>query len=170
MTRIGVALLASERIMPEELQADVVSGLKPLVGILCQAGAADVNESRRRGRLERRDQRRILFPDGGSNGDARFSFNSALPGGHFIEHSAERKNVAAGAGLFSVDLFGRHVLQRADNGAGGGRWRRGTAHGGEGFASRWSGRVGEGIADRGLGQTEVHEFGTGLGEHDVGWL
>ena len=38
-----------------------------------------------------------------------------LTGEQFVEHQAERKNVAAGVGGFRLQLLRRHVVQRADD-------------------------------------------------------
>ena len=45
------------------------------------------------------------------------AWKGALAREHLVEHRPQRKNVAAAVQLFPLDLLGRHVLKRADDGA-----------------------------------------------------
>ena len=59
---------------------------------------------------DRRDERRLVV--------AR---ERPAPGGHLVEHGAEREHVRPRVGLFPAELFGRHVRNRADDRALGGQ-------------------------------------------------
>jgi hypothetical protein len=87
--------------------------------------------------------------------------NAPAPGEQFVEHAAERPDVAARVGLAALELLGRHVLERAEQRALGGepcrrlrerRERRARA------PARGGHRAGE---------SEVHELRARAGEHDV---
>jgi hypothetical protein len=87
-------------------------------------------------------------------------------GRHLVEHAAERPDVAARVGLLAFELLGRHVLERADDGAlGGERLRDGR-------------RLGEPAMLTPLppparpprARAEVHQLGAALREHDVAGL
>jgi len=101
----------------------------------------------------------IFFEDGGSHAELALAPESALASEHFVEDRAERKDVTAAVEFLAFDLLGRHVLDRANDGAvlSGGR-----TGGGE--------RGGAGESDCGLREAEVQELGAGFGEHDVAGL
>ena len=47
----------------------------------------------------------------------RLGLEGLLAGGHFVKRGAEGKNIAAGIGFAAIELLGRHVLKRADDGS-----------------------------------------------------
>ena len=108
-----------------------------------------------------------------SERDLALALKRALARGHFIEHSAEGKNVVTGVSFFAFNLLGRHVLSRANDGARRGERseRTGSAHRGSGGEGRSGCRSWTGIrhSER-LGEAKIDELGTGLGEHEVAGL
>ncbi len=103
-----------------------MGGLKTVFAIFREAGGDEIIEGRRRRRLGGADGIGILFQDGGGYADLAFAFECALTHRHLVENGAKRKNVGAGIGIFAFDLFGRHVLDGADNAAGGGQRAQGS--------------------------------------------
>ncbi len=82
--------------------------------------------------------------------------------GHLVEHAAQGPQVAARVGLPALQLLGRHVQEGAHQGPLG----REAARRGQG-----AGQVAGGRARRhGAGQAEVHQLGSGAGQHDVARL
>ena len=98
-----------------------MGGLKSVLPIFGQTGSDEIIKGWRRGRLGRADRVGVFFEDGRGYADLTFAFEGALAHGHFVEDCAESKNVGARVSLFAFDLFGRHVLDSADNAAGGGQ-------------------------------------------------
>ena len=78
-----------------------------------------------------------------------------------MQERAEREKVGPRVRLASFELFGRHILQRAEDGPFLGDLRPGGERGHSGGGIRR--RLG---TDR-LGQPEVHQLHAGRGEHDV---
>ena len=112
-----------------QLQADVVSGLETVFAIFGEAGGDEIVEGWGRGRFGGADGVGVFFQNGGGDADLAFAFEGALAHGHFVEDCAEGENVGAGVGLFAFDLFGRHVLDSADDAAGGGERADGSGAG-----------------------------------------
>jgi hypothetical protein len=67
--------------------------------------------------LEGRHPRRFVFEDGDHQVGRGLRLERLHAADHFVENRAERKDVGARVGLFAANLFGRHVLQRANNSA-----------------------------------------------------
>jgi hypothetical protein len=109
-------------------------------------------------RFDRSDGGGIFFEDGGSDAELALAPESPLASEHFVKDRAERKDVAAAVEFLAFDLLGRHVLERADDGAVFGDGRTGGDVG-EGY--------GAGGSDGRLREAEVEELGAGFGEHNV---
>src|SRR5208283_3654670 len=105
----------------------------------------------------------------GKDADARsdiFAFG-ALAGQHLVEHRAEGKDVAAGIGVFALNLLRTHVLHRPQHGSGDSNGRSIDRCG--------NGRKrGRGLRPRAerlqLGEAKIHQLGSALGQHDVAGL
>ena len=83
----------------------------------------------------------------------------SFPGDHFVEHQAERENVAARVSLPALQLLGGHVLQGTDD----------LPLVGEGLGYGGGGVVG--FQDAGaFGQAKVQQLGSLPGDQDVGRL
>ena len=80
-----------------------------------------------------------------------------LPGGHFVENQAKRKNVGASVEGFAAGLLGRHVGERAHSDAGFGE-----------LLGSLRGIVGSRVGVK-FGEAEVEDFGMiAFGDEDVG--
>src|SRR6202034_1647247 len=101
-----------------------------------------------------------------------FSGEGQLAGGHFVEHDGEGEEVGAGVEILAADLFGRHIGDGADGGAGSGDVLGAFADGGERVAGvvdvvLFCVGVGAGL----FGEAEVENFGVAAaGDEDVGGL
>ena len=105
---------------------------------------------------------RLAFQNRRKNYARCVSAERLTAGGHFVKHHAERKQIRARIQIFSADLLGRHVGDRADG-------------------SAWTGEVGvrvHGHAARRhrltdvfrhqLGQTKIENFGlAALGDKNI---
>lgn len=134
--------------------------MPPIVGIFGEAATNGAIESGGSERNGVGDGSGFFFEDGGSDAELTPAVEGAMAGEHFVEHGAEREDVAAAVEFLAFNLFGRHVLKSADDGA----------FLGDGILlGRGSGERGEsGLGSAGLGEAEVEKFCAGLGEHDVG--
>ena len=90
-------------------------GLAALVGIFRQAIAHQAIQQSRRQRLQLRDRRRLVLKNRRDQAGFTLGLESPASGDHFIDHGTEGEDVAARIRLFALELFRRHVLQRADN-------------------------------------------------------
>jgi hypothetical protein len=84
--------------------------LEAVIGILGK-GAADHPIERR---CRSKGLRFTLQNRGDQTGGAG-AFKRALAAEHFVEHTAETEQVAAGVGSLGLQLFGCHVLERAQD-------------------------------------------------------
>ena len=100
--------------------AERVGGLEAAAGILGHAHQDDLVERRREIAAERDRRRRIGVELRGHQRVLRIGVEWDLAGEHFVERGAEGVDVGAGVGGFAADLLGRHVVERAEGGAGGG--------------------------------------------------
>ena len=116
-----------------------------------------VERGRREGR-ERRDDGRFRFENFGDEARLRRGLERPPAGGHLVQEGAQREDVGARVRWQALDLFGRHVRQRADEGA----LRR---------VRSWRGREHRerlpGSADGVLREAEIEQLGPGRGEHHV---
>src|SRR4029077_10234894 len=60
---------------------------------------------------------RLFVQNGIKDGGRRVSQKGQCPGGHLVEHCAERKNVSSGIEVFAQRLLGRHVGDGAEGAA-----------------------------------------------------
>jgi len=60
-------------------------------------------------------RRRVAFQNCGDHAGRTRSAERELPGQHFIEHQAKRKDVTSRVGLLALQLLWRHVIQRSNN-------------------------------------------------------
>ena len=103
----------------------------------------------------------MVAHDRGDQARLSGAFEGALAGRHLVQHAAQCPQVGARVGLFPLQLFRRHVLERADDRALGGqrrRHRRGLGHLAAAAGGRHAGRTRE---------AEVHELRPVLREHHV---
>ena len=88
--------------------------------------------------MRRSGRRRHAIQDGFEDHAGGFAAEGQDAGGHFVEHGAERKEIAASVQFLAANLFGRHVGDGADGGSGAGEHfagvERGVAHGRAGGA------------------------------------
>ena len=140
---------------PLQLLGNIVRALPPIARIFFQAALDDMLERRRRQRLNLRYRRRAAGDDRGDETRSRFAFEGAFACGHLVEQGAEGEDVRARVGFHAFELFGRHVLERADD----------RSFLGQGLLLR---RAAE-IDDRrgGFGQSEVEQLRSALGQHHV---
>ena len=92
--------------------ADLACALVAVAGLLLQ-GALD-NRPQTCGNL-RRKRRERLAKDFRSQLEARLAPEGAIASGHFEEGDTERPEIAACAGFFASDDFGRDVRERSDD-------------------------------------------------------
>jgi len=93
----------------------VGGALPAVVGILRQAPDDGVLQRRRGEGFNAGDGCGFFFEDGGGHAELALARKSALARQHFVEERAQREDVAAAVDFFAFDLFGRHVLESADN-------------------------------------------------------
>ena len=71
-----------------------------------------------RWRRSRRELGSFVFEDRGHGFGGRFAAERALPREHLVQHETQREDVGAVIDRFPADLFGRHVANSTDDGAG----------------------------------------------------
>ena len=117
-------------------------------------------QRRRTEGLDRGDRIWFLFKNCSGDRDRALAFKGSLARRHFIEHRAQRENIAASVGFFAFHLLRRHVLERSHN----------RSFGGQGMTGRAQ-RLRQLRRSRGnghrLGQPEVHQLRAGFRQHDV---
>src|SRR5215831_17188073 len=87
----------------------------PAIGrILRQTGRNDAAQRRRYVRSEARHVWWVCIEDSCNRSGVRVSGKCAPAGQHLVEHRTEREQVGARIGIASLELFGRHVLRRAE--------------------------------------------------------
>lgn len=140
---------------------DIHRRLPALIGILREASPDQMFQRRRRHALKRRHRLRFVLQDCGNQAYLRLCRERLFAGHHLVQQRAEGKDVRARIGVFAFDLFGRHVLQRTEDGP----FAR------ECCPSRRCGLRREGCGS-GLGfcQSEVEQLRAGLRQHDVAGL
>ena len=146
---------------PLQLAGQVRRALPAIVGILGQAPEDDALEQSRRRRAAGGERTWLVFQDRTDETRSAAAAEGLPPGHHLVDHRAEGKDVGAGVRRASLDLFGRHVLDRADDGAFGRHlreWRRGARC----LIRQRTGRL--------LGETEVEQLCAGLRDHHVAGL
>src|SRR6516162_3419386 len=99
----------------------------------------------------------LLAANRGDRVDGRLALEGSLAREHLVENGAESEDVAAGVCLFTPQLFGRHIRQRANH-------LRTLSEGhGQGLVI---GRHGSPV----FGQTEIEQLRPGLGQHNIARL
>src|SRR5262249_37047028 len=81
-----------------KIESQIMSGVKPLFGILLEAMADDPLEARRDVLVGQREIRRILLQDCRHRVGRRFAVKRALSGKHLVENRAKREYVRSGIG------------------------------------------------------------------------
>src|SRR5690348_14526166 len=100
---------------PAELQFHVVHGLQTLVGIFRETGLDEVIESRRPRRMDCTNGSRLTRQDCCDGTGGSLAPEGAVTRDHFVEDSTQRKDVAASIRFLALELFGRHVLNGAED-------------------------------------------------------
>ena len=132
-----------------ESAAESVGGLKALAGIFGKGHDDNLIERLRYTGAENDRRLGHLLEMGGHHGVVAVSLKGELAGDHFIERDAEGVEIGAIVDGVAFDLFGGHVVEGAESGAG----HREAAIAG------------------GAGDAEVHELNRAVGgDHHVGGL
>src|SRR5207237_4298890 len=97
-----------------EVECEIASGLKALLGTLLQAMPHDALESLGHADVELDEIRRIFFEDRVQRFDRCVAAERLTSGQHLVEDRAERENVGALIAAESADLFGRDVADGAE--------------------------------------------------------
>src|SRR6516164_3853164 len=100
---------------PSQLQADIVAGMPAVLRVLCQADADHVFQPGWGRRFDCADGLRFFLQDRGHHADATFTVEGPPPGGHFVQHGAKRKDIAAAIAKPTFELLRSHVLERPYN-------------------------------------------------------
>ena len=108
-----------QALVEHALQAedDVLRGLPAQLGRLREARANQVVEAGRRRDTCGGQRGRLRLEDLRDEARLGGRLEGAVARDHLVEHGAEREDVAARIGLVPFELLGRHVLQRAGDGA-----------------------------------------------------
>ena len=150
---------------PFQLVGQVASGLPARVGVLREAFPNDPVECRRHSRLRRRDRRWVSLEDRRNQAGVTVSCEGLRARGHLVDDGAERKDVRSRIGVLSFQLFGRHVLPRAENRSFRGQWLLLQCR-----TRLRSSSVTTGGPRLEFGQTKVEELHARPGDHDVARL
>src|SRR5205823_3786440 len=100
-----------------EVEGEVASGLKTLVGIFLQAMADEAIERVRHARIQLDYVGGIVLENGVQRFDRRLAAEGLLRREHLEEHRSEREDVGAMVAGVAADLFGGHVADRAEEAA-----------------------------------------------------
>ncbi len=146
---------------PFDFELEIARRLPALLPIFRETSPNRVIEDWWSQWLESDDRRRILFENRRSHTQVAFAGERGAAGQHFVEHGAERENIAAAVEVLAFNLLRGHVLERANDGAFGGD--------GSGLRCGSGERRAGGEGDR-LCQPKVEEFRARLREHDVAGL
>ena len=101
---------------PLQLQLRVVRRLEPVLRILRQARLHHPVQRRRDHRRRFRDRRRLVPQDRADQRRLALARERLLPRRHLVQHRAEGEDVRARVRLPALELLGRHVLERAEDG------------------------------------------------------
>jgi hypothetical protein len=116
-------------------------------------------ELRRNIRIDANGRGRHAIQDGFKGDSGGFAAEGHGAGGHFVQHGAERKKIAARVEFLAANLFGRHVSDGAHGGAGAGkhvlRIARGVGRSSYGFTYTRAARV----RRQQFRQAEIENFG-----------
>ena len=99
-----------------------------IVGVLGEAPFQDPIKRRRRERLARRNRWWLAFEDRCNQTRLALALECLLACRHLIDDCAKGEDIRACVGLFAFELFGRHVLERAEDRALSGQIRRHRRH------------------------------------------
>ncbi len=154
---------------PAQLQLHVLRGLDAVVRVFGQQRPDQALERRRADRRQFGQRRRHVAHDRADQAGLRRAGERPPAGRHLVQHAAEGPQVAARVGVAAIELLGRHVLERSDDGAFGGQRRGDGGRLRQGGHRQAAAAVRAGQA-RGSRQAEVHQLRAGLGEHDVAGL
>src|SRR6516225_1458754 len=93
---------------PSQLQADIVARLPAVLWVLCQADADHVLQPGWGHRFDCADGLRVFLQDRGHHADATLAVEGAPAGGHFVQHGAKRKDIAAAIAKPTFELLRSH--------------------------------------------------------------
>ena len=100
--------------------------LKAVIGVLGEARTHHVLEGWRRERLGRGDRLRIFFHNCAGHADLAVSLKCPFAGCHFVQDCPQRKQVRSRVSFLTLNLFRRHVLDRANHFPHAGQRRQGA--------------------------------------------
>ena len=121
-----------------------------------------------RQRLHRSHRLRVFFQNRTRHADLALPLKRPFACDHFVEHGTQRKEVGPCVRFFALDLFRRHILDRANHSSRGGqrRERCRLAHRLRRRKQRRA-RALRPWSDCRLGQPEIHQLGAAFCQHDV---
>src|SRR5579862_129551 len=157
----GIAL------QPFEFRTHFGGALIAELAILLKGSADDVVEPGRQISVEAQYGNGLAFENGVEDDAGTLALEGQSAGGHFVQDHAERKEIGAGVEIFGADLFGRHVGDGADGGAGTGQMLAG------GVLSQTVGDRGPTAYLRGfhLREAKIEDFGVAaVGDKNIGGL
>lgn len=97
--------------MPTKMRCNVLSRLKPIVGIFGQQAIDDFHEPVGNFRVDLADLPRPVFTDPFHDGHRTVRPEGRAAGAHGVENAAEAEQVAAMINLFAARLLGRHKVR-----------------------------------------------------------
>jgi hypothetical protein len=98
-----------------QLIGDIVGAIPAVVGIFGQAPLDGPVERRWRHRLKLGDWLRLARHDRADEARLALAHEGPLARRHLVQHAAESPDVGAMVGLLSLELLGRHVLERPEH-------------------------------------------------------
>ena len=108
-------MLNSAARQPFQLIAKIARGLPSIIRILRQTSGNQSIHCGRGNGLQLRDRLWSVFQDRAHHADGALSIESLSTGQHFVKDGAESKDVGTRVGLGAFELFGRHVMDAAQD-------------------------------------------------------
>ena len=100
---------------PFQFIAEVLCGMPSIVRFLGQTFLYPAIQCRRRHRLKGRDGRRVVLQNCPDHTRLAVALERFLPGRHFVDDCAKRKDIGPSIDFSAFDLLRSHVLQRPDS-------------------------------------------------------
>ena len=100
---------------PFQLTFHITGALPSLIRLFGETRFDHVIQRRRQHRLQRRQDRRVVFHDGRNQTRLTLTFERSPPGQHLVDHRTEGEDVRSSVGVFRFELLGSHVLEGPEN-------------------------------------------------------